>query len=149
MEANARARGRGGLGVDFRLGKKMPLSSPQASPLFTTPRSQKNPKSVATFSTSTPTWRLKIRTVKSIASSLPRKQFDRLGMSPLHLAAWAGRVDQSRLLLRSGADPNALSTNNETALLLAAQYGKTDVVRFRDDEKFLTFIFYVCFFFHL
>ena len=68
-------------------------------------------------------------------------------MSPLHLAAWAGRVDQSRLLLRSGADPNALSTNNETALLLAAQYGKTDVVRFRDDEKFLTFIFYVCFFF--
>lgn len=49
-------------------------------------------------------------------------------MTPLHLAAWAGRVEQANLLLRSGADPNAVSNNGETALILTAQYGKTDVV---------------------
>ena len=50
-------------------------------------------------------------------------------MTPLHLAAWAGRVEQASLLLRSGADSNSLSSNGETALILTAQYGKTDVVR--------------------
>lgn len=51
------------------------------------------------------------------------------GMSPLHLAAWSGKVEVARLLVEAGANVNASSDNGDTPLILACQHGNSDVVR--------------------
>lgn len=51
---------------------------------------------------------------------------DTRGSSPLHLAAWAGHAEISKLLLTHPtlpADPNGLTAENETPLHFAAQHG--------------------------
>ena len=50
------------------------------------------------------------------------------GMTPLHLAAWSGKVEVTRLLLEAGANVNASSDNGDTPLILACQHGNSDVV---------------------
>ena len=49
-------------------------------------------------------------------------------MSPLHLAAWSGKVEVTQLLLEVGANVNACSDNGDTPLILACQHGNSDVV---------------------
>ncbi len=49
--------------------------------------------------------------------------------TPLHEAAFRGRVDEVRRLLEAGADPHARSFTGETPLHLAALAGRTDIVR--------------------
>jgi len=51
-----------------------------------------------------------------------------IGMSPLHLAAWSGKVEVARLLLETGADVDTCSNDGETPLILACQHGNSDVV---------------------
>lgn len=54
--------------------------------------------------------------------------------SPLHEAAFQGRVDEVRRLPEAGADPNARSFTGETPLHLAALAGRADVVRLLLDK---------------
>lgn len=49
-------------------------------------------------------------------------------MRPLHYAAWQGRLEPVRLLLRASAAVNAASLDGQIPLHLAAQYGHYDVV---------------------
>lgn len=48
----------------------------------------------------------------------------------LHYAAAVGHVDVLIVLLRAGADKNALSPNGTTPLMMAARQGKTDAVKY-------------------
>ena len=48
--------------------------------------------------------------------------------TPLHTAVIHGAVDVCRLLLRSGADPNARRRGRETPLMLAGRHGSREVV---------------------
>lgn len=50
-------------------------------------------------------------------------------MRPLHYAAWQGRLEPVRLLLRASAAVNAASLDGQIPLHLAAQYGHYEVVR--------------------
>lgn len=50
------------------------------------------------------------------------------GMRPLHYAAWQGRLEPVRLLLRASAAVNAASLDGQIPLHLAAQYGHYEVV---------------------
>lgn len=51
------------------------------------------------------------------------------GMRPLHYAAWQGRLEPVKLLLRASAAVNAASLDGQIPLHLAAQYGHYEVVR--------------------
>jgi ankyrin repeat protein len=53
---------------------------------------------------------------------------DGLAMTPLHLAVVAGRTEACRLLLRSGADPNARRHGGATPLMLAAAANNRELV---------------------
>lgn len=57
-----------------------------------------------------------------------RSPFAPAGMRPLHYAAWQGRLEPVRLLLRASAAVNAASLDGQIPLHLAAQYGHYDVV---------------------
>lgn len=58
-----------------------------------------------------------------------RSPFPPAGMRPLHYAAWQGRLEPVRLLLRASAAVNAASLDGQIPLHLAAQYGHYEVVR--------------------
>ena len=51
-----------------------------------------------------------------------------IGMTPLHLAAWAGKVEPALLLLDAGAETNLCSRNGATPLHLASEHGNYGVV---------------------
>ena len=51
-----------------------------------------------------------------------------VGMTPLHLAAWAGKVEPALLLLDAGAETNLCSRNGATPLHLASEHGNYGVV---------------------
>jgi ankyrin repeat protein len=51
------------------------------------------------------------------------------GWTPLHYAAFEGRLELLERLLAAGAEVNALAPNKSTALMLAARNGHTAVVR--------------------
>jgi cytohesin len=53
---------------------------------------------------------------------------DENGETPLHYAAWEGRLKVVKLLLEHGADPNVQDKDGETPLHLAAWDGHLDVV---------------------
>lgn len=59
----------------------------------------------------------------------PQIPFPPAGMRPLHYAAWQGRLEPVRLLLRASAAVNAASLDGQIPLHLAAQYGHYEVVR--------------------
>lgn len=50
------------------------------------------------------------------------------GMRPLHYAAWQGRVEPVRMLLRASATVNMASLDGQIPLHLSAQYGHYEVV---------------------
>ena len=50
------------------------------------------------------------------------------GMTPLHLAAWAGKVEPALLLLDAGAETNLCSRSGATPLHLASEHGNYGVV---------------------
>eukprot|EP01045_Picozoa_sp_COSAG04_P009881 COSAG04_NODE_588_length_12325_cov_114.087682_11_plen_354_part_00 len=54
---------------------------------------------------------------------------DKIKRVPLHLAAWAGHLQITELLLGKGADPNADALDNMVPLAFAAQNGHTEVCR--------------------
>lgn len=56
-------------------------------------------------------------------------------MSPLHLAAWSGKVEVARLLVETGAEVDTCSNDGETPLILASQHGNSDVVGWKDGTK--------------
>lgn len=51
------------------------------------------------------------------------------GWTPLHYAAFEGRLELLEKLLVAGADVNAVAPNKSSALMLAARNGHIDVVR--------------------
>ena len=51
-----------------------------------------------------------------------------LGMTPLHLASWAGKVEPALLLLDAGAETNLCSRSGATPLHLASEHGNYGVV---------------------
>lgn len=50
------------------------------------------------------------------------------GMRPLHYAAWQGKSEPMKLLLKSGSSVNGQSDEGQIPLHLAAQHGHYDVV---------------------
>jgi Protein of unknown function (DUF1566)/Ankyrin repeats (3 copies)/Ankyrin repeats (many copies) len=53
---------------------------------------------------------------------------EKLGQTPLHIAAFGGRIDIAKLLLANKADVNAKANNGATPLHLAAAKGDKDMV---------------------
>ena len=51
-------------------------------------------------------------------------------MTPLHLAAWAGKVEPALLLLDAGAETNLCSRSGATPLHLASEHGNYVVVSY-------------------
>lgn len=49
-------------------------------------------------------------------------------MRPLHYAAWQGKSEPMKLLLKSGSSVNGQSDEGQIPLHLAAQHGHYDVV---------------------
>lgn len=58
---------------------------------------------------------------KKIAKKLERPGVDRLGRTPLHVAAIEGSFEDASRLVAAGADPNAQDDNGWTPLHFAAQ----------------------------
>ena len=52
------------------------------------------------------------------------------GFTPIHLACKLGYLDMVQLLLKSKANINSLSTEDESPLIIAAQFGHWEVVEF-------------------
>lgn len=50
------------------------------------------------------------------------------GMRPLHYAAWQGKSEPMKMLLKSGSSVNSQSDEGQIPLHLAAQHGHYDVV---------------------
>jgi hypothetical protein len=67
--------------------------------------------------------------LKALLKSNPRlvSSHGKMGMTPLHLAAWRGKKDVAELLLAKGSDVNALDHGSGTPLFYAAMEGHTDV----------------------
>lgn len=51
------------------------------------------------------------------------------GMRPLHYAAWQGKKEPMKMVLKAGSAVNAQSDEGQIPLHLAAQHGHYDVVR--------------------
>ncbi len=51
------------------------------------------------------------------------------GWTPLHYAATSGNIDIMNMLLDKGAQPDARSPNGTTPLMMAARYGSTQAVQ--------------------
>lgn len=50
------------------------------------------------------------------------------GMRPLHYAAWQGKAEPMKMLLKSGSSVNGQSDEGQIPLHLSAQHGHYDVV---------------------
>lgn len=55
--------------------------------------------------------------------------FSPAGMRPLHYAAWQGKKEPMKLVLKAGSSVNVQSDEGQIPLHLAAQHGHYDVVR--------------------
>ncbi|MFP3402916.1 MAG: ankyrin repeat domain-containing protein [Acidilobus sp.] len=64
----------------------------------------------------------------ALLKSVDPSSRDGLGNTPLHWAAWGGRVDNVRALLKAGADPNARDGSGLTQLRGAAAKGRAEAV---------------------
>lgn len=51
------------------------------------------------------------------------------GMRPLHYAAWQGKKEPMKMVLKAGSSVNIPSDEGQIPLHLAAQHGHYDVVR--------------------
>lgn len=73
-----------------------------------------------------------VRALELVLEARPNLQATgRNGLTALHVAAYRGRTNQIALLLRAGADPNALTKDNSTPLALV----KTEAGRSETDPK--------------
>lgn len=68
------------------------------------------------------------KAARDAANAVDETEFGE-GYRPLHYAAYAGHSETVRALLRCGADARAKNSAGCTALFLASQQGKHDVVR--------------------
>lgn len=50
------------------------------------------------------------------------------GMRPLHYAAWQGKAEPMKMLLKAGSSVNSQSDEGQIPLHLSAQHGHYDVV---------------------
>lgn len=57
------------------------------------------------------------------------------GMRPLHYAAWQGKSEPMKMLLKSGSSVNAQSDDGQIPLHLAAQHGHYDVVSLQTTDQ--------------
>ena len=58
-----------------------------------------------------------------------KREDDKLHYAGVHYASLLGRVDVLKVLIRHGADVNAVTPSNETALLLAVKRGHLTIVK--------------------
>lgn len=54
--------------------------------------------------------------------------FSFAGMRPLHYAAWQGKAEPMKMLLKAGSSVNGQSDEGQIPLHLSAQHGHYDVV---------------------
>uniref|UniRef100_A0A4W4EL94 Uncharacterized protein n=1 Tax=Electrophorus electricus TaxID=8005 RepID=A0A4W4EL94_ELEEL len=65
--------------------------------------------------------------VRKVFSSMEGQDFPQYSMRPLHYAAWQGRSEPMKMLLKSGSSVNGQSDEGQIPLHLAAQHGHYDV----------------------
>jgi ankyrin repeat protein len=64
-----------------------------------------------------------------LGANLDWQDEENYNYTPLHVAAWFGRVEIVRMLIDAGADVNLQDTDGWAPLHVAARFGKVEIVR--------------------
>ena len=111
-----------------------PCSKAHTSLLHLHLGAHKNPYTV--YSSTNSFWWLSVCVSVCVCVCVSLCKCTHAGMRPLHYAAWQGKAEPMKMLLKSGSSVNGQSDEGQIPLHLAAQHGHYDVVSDSSIDQF-------------